>query len=130
MNSILITLYDRPISKKRGKNVGVNKYTKKIYFTSSKAWKKFEKSALEQLLAYKRYRFKGSVYVFYEFFYKGKLSLDIDNAMAGINDVLEAGGIIENDSNIIQGGFKIHKGCDEWRTQITIRKLEHDVPKT
>lgn len=123
MNPVRITLLGRPISKKNSKNIGVNKYTKRIFFTSSNAWKKFETYALEQLLEYKRCRFYGSVFISYEFYYKGKLSVDVENAIAGINDVLELSGIIENDKFVEEGSFKLHRGCPDWKSEITIRKL-------
>src|SRR5690606_4562568 len=112
--SVQITLFGRPVSKKNNKNVGVNKYTNRVFFTSSPAWKKFEKSALKQLLTYKQIKFKGSVSIDYYFYYKGRLSVDVDNAMAGINDVLQASGIIENDDFIDKGSFTKNRNAPDW----------------
>jgi Holliday junction resolvase RusA-like endonuclease len=115
-----IIIYGRIASKKNSKNTGRNKYTGKTFFTSSKPWKRFEKDALEQLLQYKKEKYPGLVKIDYVFVTKGKEALDIDNAMAGINDVLQTAGIIENDRNIKQASQIIIHGYHEWITEIEI----------
>lgn len=112
----------RPISKKNSKNVGVNRYTNTIYFTSSKAWKRFEADAVDQLLKYDA-RFEGAIRVDYTFYFKGGMWVDLGNAIDGIDDILQLSGIIDNDKNIEAGGFVVNKGCKDWETIIEIQKL-------
>ena len=121
---MLIKIEGRPIAKKNSKRIGTNKYTGRVFITSSKQWGEFEKYALEQLLQYKNKTFKGIVRVDYDFYYKGQYRLDVDNAMAGINDVLQEAGIIEDDRFIEAGSFKITRGNNTWVSFITINELE------
>jgi len=118
-----ITILGRPISKKNSKNVGVNKYNHRLYFTSSEAWKKFEEYALQQLLSYKKYHFKDHIQADYSLFFKGKMFVDFENAIAGLNDVLQASGIIDNDRNIRIGSFKIIEDCEDWMSIIELKQL-------
>lgn len=58
----------------------------------------------------------------YVFTYKGKLWTDCDNAIAGLNDILEKSGIIENDDQIKSGTFMVKSGKD-WITEIEISPI-------
>lgn len=116
-----IVITGKVISKKNSKKVGVNKYTHRLYFTSSDAWKAFEEDALKQLLEYKKLgKFDNKIRITYLFYFQGKGWLDVDNAITGINDLLQASGIIRNDRDIKEGHFFITEGCDEWRTELDI----------
>lgn len=116
-----IIIEGKVISKKNSKQVGVNKYTHRIYVTASKAWKIFQDDALKQLFQYKnKGHFEGPVRVNYSFFFKDKGWLDVDNAMSGINDLLQESQIIRNDRDIKKGCFSVTEGCPEWKTEIDI----------
>lgn len=94
---------------------------------SSKAYIKFEKDALEQLLSQKQVKFDNFITVDYAFYIQGKYHVDVDNLIAGINDILEKSGIIKNDDNIVSGCFKKIGGSAGWSTKITIRELPHGL---
>lgn len=110
----------RPISKKNSKNIGVNKYSSRVFITSSSAWKTFESSALSQLSLYSSAQYRNEFYVDYEFHFKGNMSVDIDDAISGINDILELAGIIDNDKNIAGGKYRRIKNQGEWKTIVNI----------
>lgn len=111
----MITIMGRPISKKN------NKRAFRHVVLSSVAFLKFEKSALEQLKTQME-RYGGDVDVSYVFTYKGKLWTDADNAIAGINDILQKAGVLEDDKQIKSGTFIVHSGKD-WKTEISISPL-------
>lgn len=116
-----IIIEGKVISKKNSKRVGYNKYTNKLYFTSSKAWKEFEEDALKQLYQFRvKGNFVDKVKITYTFYFKGKEWLDVDNAITGINDLLQASTIIRNDRDIKEGHFYIVEGCKEWKSEIDI----------
>lgn len=116
-----ITLVGKVASKKNSKRVGVNRYTGGMYVSSSKAWKEFEEDALKQLLQYRAHgHFSGKIKISYHFFYKGKEWLDVDNAITGINDLLEDSTLIRNDRDIKEGTFHITEGCEDWKTELEI----------
>lgn len=121
-----IVIYDRPISKKNSKNLFYNKYLKRCMLTSSKQWKAFEKSALEQLLNYRGMKYEGLVRVDYVFYFKGNMLVDVDNAMAGINDVLQQAGVILDDKNIRRGSFDVITGNEEWKSVVEITEYEQN----
>ena len=117
-----ITITGRPISKKNSKIVGRNRYSGKQFFTSSKQWQTFEKDALNQLLGVSA-KFTGNFRIDYKFScYKG-LSLDVDNAISGINDILQLAGIIDDDKNLTLGSFEKIPQCLEWKSEIEITQL-------
>jgi Holliday junction resolvase RusA-like endonuclease len=91
----------------------------KIIFTSSEAWKKFEALSLHQLRGYSGEKFKRNVDIDYIFEMKGN-GIDIDNAITGINDLLQKAGIIDDDKNIINITARKKMGCKEYVTKITI----------
>ena len=115
----MITIYGRPISGKNHKRAFMRgKYP---VLLPSAAYGKFEKLALEQLRKYKEH-YKGDLDVEYIFTYKGKLWTDADNAIAGINDILQKSGIIDDDKQIKSGTFIVGTGKD-WKTEIGITEL-------
>ena len=90
---------------------------------SSSAYRKFEKSALAQIPPCKTQ--KGDLVATYRFFIKGRYRVDLDNLIAGINDIMEKAGVIENDNNIMEILATKIGGCKDWKTIIT---LEIDTP--
>lgn len=119
---IKIIIEGRVISKKNHKVVGRNRYSGKQFFTSGKAWKNFEKDALSQLVMV-RDVFAKNIKIDYKFYFKGNMFTDVDNAMAGINDILQLAGIIDDDKSIKQGSFEIINCHTEWFTEIWIEQM-------
>lgn len=116
--SNVITITGRPISKKRS-----YRPRKSGGFYLSKSYKNWENQALWQLKNYKE-KHTGKVHISYEFQMKGKLDTDMDNMRAGVNDILEKAGIIDDDKNIVSDkGVKYH-GFEDWATKIRIEELE------
>lgn len=109
----LIVIKGRPISKKNSrrnfKNVSL----------PSVAYQTFEADALKQLEKY-RCKFEGLVHVKYVFHIKGRYRVDVDNLVAGVNDVLEKAGIISNDNNIDAIEARKINGAKDWLTEIVI----------
>ena len=89
---------------------------------SSKAYMAYEEAALWQLKKYKK-KYKGELFVSYKICMKGKQDLDIDNAMASINDILEKSGIIENDKNIVDVKARKIRGSEKWCVYVDIVEL-------
>jgi Holliday junction resolvase RusA-like endonuclease len=119
LNVKTITIYGRPISKKNSKQV-IN-IKGRLIPISSKAYRQFEKDALKQMVSVKQV---ASPYmVRYVFHMKGRMDADIDNLIAGINDILQEAGWINDDKNIRAiDAIKIPL-CDEWKTVISIKTI-------
>ena len=116
----MITILGRPISKKNSKRVFMRgRYPVVI---SSEAYTKFERSALEQLKKTKE-KHNRDVDVVYLLYYKGKLFTDADNAIAGLNDILQKSGIIKDDKQIKSGTFRVITGEKDWKSEIDINDL-------
>ena len=116
----MITILGRPISGKNHKRV-----VRRGRFTAllpSEAYVKFEKVALQQLQKVKE-RHKNDVDVEYVFYYKGKLWTDCDNAIAGLNDILQKSGVIQDDRQIKSGTFIVKTGEKDWKSEITINDI-------
>lgn len=117
---------ERVISKKNSKVVGRNRYTGKTFVTSSDAFAAFETVALLSFRSQKPPHFQpltGDLRADYLFRLKGGLTIDVDNAMASINDILQKAGIIVNDDQITKGGFEKVRGCADWYTEVTLTEL-------
>lgn len=113
---MLITIEGRPISKKNSRrNFG-------HVSLPSEAYCKFEKEALKQLKDVKE-KHTGPMSVSYSFFMKGRLDSDIDNMIAGVNDILQKAGIIDDDKNIQEIEAVKWAENKDWRTEITITSL-------
>ena len=116
-----LTIFGRPISKKNSKRIF--RYGSRIGIHPSSAFNNFESNALSQL-AQCRLRYDGLLEVHYIFHLKGKMRIDADNAMAGINDILQKASVISDDKNIIAGNFRLLLGCKDWKTEIQIIPLD------
>ena len=111
-----LKIIGRPISKKN------NRRNFRNISLPPKAYGPFEKSAVQQLSIY-NIKYTGLLKVHYVFHMKGRLDTDVDNMMAGINDILQVAGIIENDKFIIDGTFKKVAGCTDWLTEVEIHQI-------
>ena len=85
---------------------------------SSKAYHQFRKDALKQIVDHIQIAPPYSVK--YHFEMKGKFSTDIDNMIAGINDIFQEAGIISDDKHIWYIEAEKIGGFIEWKTIIEI----------
>jgi len=113
----MITLTGRPIAKKN------NYRSMKGRVFLSPAWKRWETNALWQLKSYKT-KHTGLISVRYVFGIKGKYSVDLDNMIAGINDVLQKAEIIDDDKNIVSIKADKVSGESDWTTGIWIKDIK------
>lgn len=117
-----IILNGRPCSKKNSRKAIYNRASGKMIFIAGDAYERFKEDALWQL---KRFRkFTGHVKIDYEFYIKGKLRQDVDNAITSVNDVLQDAGLIENDDYIEAGSFKKYRNAPDWKTCLTISRCD------
>lgn len=107
----------RPISKKRNYLRAKNG---RMYL--SKAYMTWETDALWQLKKYKEVH-QGKLMANYIFQMKGRLSTDLDNMVAGVNDVLQKAGIIQDDKDIVCIHAEKFGGYKDWKTIIEITDL-------
>lgn len=116
----MITILGRPISKKNSKRA----FTRGRFSVvlPSVAYMKFKKDALLQLKKYKE-RHHKDIDVSYVLTYKGKLWTDCDNAISGLNDILQDSGIIDDDRQIKSGTFIVKTGAKDWKSEIEISDL-------
>lgn len=113
-----IELLGRPISKKRNY---LRSRNGRMYLSST--WKKWEEEALWQLKKYKT-KHTGPICVNYVFFVKGNYKVDLDNLIAGINDILQEAEIIDDDKNIVEIGARKEMGWEKWSTLIEIKPAQ------
>lgn len=85
----------------------------------SVAYEKFKKDVLLQLGMFVS-PIPSPYTVRYLFEMKGKLSSDVDNMMASINDVLMDANIIDDDKNILKGSFEKTAGHKEFKTYVEV----------
>lgn len=127
MNTITIT--GRPYSKKNSRQARrARSKTGKLYMymAAGDNYESFKLQALYQLKAIK-HKFTGPIAIDYVFYKKGRELQDIDNAICSINDVLQDAGIIDNDKNIFEGSFKFKFNNGDWKTEVSIQKLEEPL---
>lgn len=113
------TLTGRPISKKNSRRIF--RRGRKLVNIPSSAYEKWENHALVQLMGVEKPRISTPVHIEYIFTFKGKMQSDLDNIEAGINDILEKAGIIEDDV-LIEGKSvpRVKRGAKDWMTEIII----------
>ena len=130
-DALVIALDGRPASKKNSKQMFRNSRTGKMFTSPSKAFKRFHNSALEQIVSGNQkpadWDKVGTFDICYTFYRKGRLSQDVDNAMASVNDILQDAGIIDDDKNILSGSFCVLRGCPDWKTEVTITRLGGEI---
>lgn len=94
---MFITIEGTVPAQKNNKTVGTNRITGKIFVTSSKTVKSWQKEAERQLKLYD-YAFKGDVALDIYIWNPDKRPRDLDNQASTILDALVKCGIIEDDS--------------------------------
>lgn len=121
--SITLAIEGRPISKKNSR-VHVTTRDGRKFVLPSEAYREFAKLASLQLREYRNVMLKAPYKVSYRFFLKGKLDADLDNLIAGINDILQENGIIDNDKNIRKfGESEKVPDCAGWKSEVVIEPL-------
>jgi Holliday junction resolvase RusA-like endonuclease len=91
----------------------------------SKAYRTYEKMALQALLACPRVGFAGPVVVTVHYWLKDKRRPDLNNLMAATADILERAGVIVDDREIVSwDGSRIMGTSTNPRAEITIREAE------
>ena len=118
--TINLTIEGRPISKKNSRQHVTTRDGRK-FVIPSEAFRTFQQIALAQLNQYRNIQLIGPYKVSYRFFMKGNLDADMDNLIAGVNDILQEAGIIDNDKNIRKfGESEKIAGNKDWKTEICI----------
>lgn len=118
-----ITIDGRPSSKKNNKRIFRSRHARGFTVLPSKAYNRFHAEAIPQILGQVRGRIKGPIHIDIQFHFKGKMTMDIDNAMTSLFDVLQDSGIIEDDKQIDSANIKrVLRNQPYWRTEITIEK--------
>lgn len=112
-------LKGRPISKKRSYK---RSSSGRLYL--DKRYKQWQEDALWQLKAYKEH-YSKPIQVNYVFRGKGMYRFDLDNAVVGINDILQDAGIIENDNLIVSINAQKYQGYAEWETLIEVLEISN-----
>ena len=92
------TIYATVRSKKNSRRVGVNRG--RVFSIPSKAYESFKEEALQELMGQKPKDLVPPYSVYYRFYTKGKRTIDLDNAITSINDVLQEARIIGDDGHI------------------------------
>lgn len=125
--SLKLTIYARPCSKKNSRRVFMHKYTHRMMNLPSEAYDNFKAVAIPQIKQYMYDRdfhiFDKPVMVDYVFYRKGKLKQDVDNSISSINDIMQDAGLLLDDDLIQRGTFNRYSGCDDWKTEVTITPI-------
>ena len=110
MKEFKFIITGRPITKKAHQQIVYNKQTGRRYVIQSKYYKKFEKSALKELLKQKPKRtIDRQIDVCVKYWMPNKCSWpDLAGLIQATGDVLEKSEIISNDGNIRRWGI----GCE------------------
>lgn len=119
---MVITIQGTTPAQKNGKSVGVNPRTGKIFVTSSKTVKSWQKEALKQLSVYKG-QAEGELFITMAFYNGDKRKRDLDNQASSILDVLVASGLIKDDNCFVVNRMCLmFGGVDKYnpRCEVTI----------
>ena len=115
------TLKGKLVSKKNSKRIFKTREGRP-FIASSSQYLKWAKDAVDQLAAQEGVRFtnKEAVHIIVDI-YQGKgVGLDLDNALAGIFDVLQASKIIGNDRQIKSASVRLMKDVEDPRAEIIL----------
>lgn len=121
MHKVSIKIPNRVISKKNSRRL----FSKngKIINIPSGAYAKYKDNALVVLAELPIDLMQPPYQINYLFEMKGKMSTDVDNMMASINDILQDAGIIDDDKHIVRGTFELTFGHQDFNTYIDIASL-------
>jgi Holliday junction resolvase RusA-like endonuclease len=136
--SLVLVVEGRFISKKNSRRFLRNRRTGKRFSAPSEAFEDYKTLAIQQIRRQlrgeggltesiaaprRRFRLDPPYEVDYHFFVKGNGVIDVDNAMASVNDILQDAGVIDNDKNILLGSFEKRMGEREWKARVKITSL-------
>ena len=108
-----------PLARPRTGRYG-NVYTpkKSLQYQSDIAWEARRK----------RTRFgKREVIVYSDFYCRSKLAKDGDNMHKAVLDALEKAEVYENDSQVVEGHYRVFRGVTSPRTEIKVYAVDHTV---
>lgn len=111
-----IVIHGQTPSQKNNKQIGHNKYTGKMFVTSSNKVKDWQEDALRQLLQVKE-KYTERVQIDYMFYVKDNVQRDIDNMITSVNDILQNA---NSEKELKNGKIKNKKGTgiikgDNWQ---------------
>lgn len=109
-------LWGRVISKKNSKQLVLSRAYPLIF--PSKSYMEFKKQALRELMIQRARPQIAPYKIEYSFHLKGKIDIDLDNAVTSINDILQDAGIIGDDKDVISIGATKTGGYDNFYTTI------------
>lgn len=125
---LILTLYDRVITKKNSKRWIVR--GGKRYLVPSISYENFCNSAVVEIMSqFRLSHVPGGVpitkpiKIHTAFQIKGKYQVDADNLHTSILDVLMAANVIADDNQVVSGSYTKVSGASEWRTLIEITIL-------
>lgn len=118
-------LLGRVASKKNSKRL-VRLKSGRVIPISSKAWMEFAKTAIKEVksLYNSNEPIKAPYYIEYVFHLKGKGRVDLDNMIAGINDILQEAGVISDDNEVVRIKATKVLGFPDYMTYICINPEE------
>jgi len=122
----VIKIPGRPVTKKN--SIMARCVNGKPVIFQSKAYRDFEKTALQSLADYQGPRFTGPVQVKATYWLADNRHPDLNNLMAATADILEKAGIIRNDRDIISwDGSRILGVSHNPRTEIVITSMDKQL---
>lgn len=119
---LTLKISGRVISKKNSKRV-MRTRSGKVNVLSSAAYETFRTDAIWQIreqLPRGGSMVQPPYFISYFFKIKGKMRIDLDNAIASINDILQETRVIDDDININGIGAMKDNGYQEWETIVKI----------
>ena len=108
----------RVASKKNSKQI--IRRAGRTFLISSSAFTRFKNEAVRQIREQTKDFYTQKIKVKYNFHIKGDLRIDIDNAIASINDILQDAHVIIDDDNIIEIEAAKSNGHKEHLTMVHI----------
>jgi Holliday junction resolvase RusA-like endonuclease len=124
MDFLNLTIKGRFISKKNSRRILRNRRTGQRFSFPSEAYGRYKEDAIAQIMEAGSPRVSAPYHIEYLFYVKGGASIDVDNAMASVNDILQDAGVIDNDKNILAGTFEKIPGANKWEVNVKIIHLK------
>lgn len=117
---VTLTIHGRPVSKKNSRPIHV--INGRPFIGNSKSYRVWHKQAVTELLAQRSECFTGNQKLHADvrvYLAKGQ-TMDIDNALGGPFDALEAAGIVRNDHQIASATVKRSRDRENPRVEIDL----------
>lgn len=121
-----LILYGRPITKKNsGRIVMAGRYPKLL---PSKQYEKYEKDCLKQITGLHKKRLSERYNVKCIYYMPTRHKVDLTNLLNATNDILVAGGVLEDDNcKIVVGhdGSRVYYDKENPRVEIEIKEIKN-----